>query len=131
MLPTPTWSKFISLSKPILRGFEKCKIPSNLWNRRCLCQTPGISAWGSLEDSRWTWHREQSWIPGSQYDHPARQSNYVTFNISSMFFLQNICKGIFYHILWLSPRLYHTFGICDAQAFLYLSQGSIPKKEKD
>ena len=76
----------LSLSKPILRGFEKCRIPSNLWNRRCLCQTPGISAWGSLEDSRWTWHREQSWIPGSQYDHPARQSNYVTFNISSMFF---------------------------------------------
>ena len=28
------------------------------------------------------------------------------------------------------PRLYHTFGICDAQAFLCLSQGSTPVNEK-
>ena len=110
-----------------LRGFEKCKIPSNLWNRRCLCQTPGISAWGSLEDSRWTWHREQSWIPGSQYDHPARQSNYVTFNISSMFFFCKIFAKEFFiisydfHLVCIIHSEYVTlklFCICPRVAFL-------------
>ena len=33
-------------------------------------------------------------------------------------------------ILRLSPRLYHTFWICDAQAFRCQSQGSIPIKKK-